>query len=137
MNYLYKIIVLFLMFVFLGCGTDGQDGDTFLRFRAVLEPTEFSIDNPDIPQDFQYDKYYKTSPGIYYFSYIDHNGLEHPQVGEFDYIKIEAAEGTSGSLFKSGQNGADLYIDLILLSSGPVIENYDYFTIASTLNYSP
>tara|TARA_B100000579_G_scaffold341511_1_gene293362 strand:- start:12398 stop:12811 length:414 start_codon:yes stop_codon:yes gene_type:complete len=137
MNYLNSVLLFSFIVIIFGCGTDGSDGDTFLRFRSVLMPTEFSIDNPDIPEDFEYDRYYKVSPGRYYFTYIDHNGLAHPQVGEFDYVDIESSPGSKGSLFRSGEPGADLYKDLILLSSGPVIENFDYYTVVSTLNYSP
>ena len=44
-------------------------------------------------------------------------------------------QGTKGGVFKSASDGEDLYIDLILLSSGPIIETNNYFTIASTLDY--
>ena len=86
--------------------------------------------------NFEYDVYYQTRPGNYPFSYTDHNGVQHPLPGEYGVLEIVADSGTEGALFNSGEDGDDLYIDLILLSTGPVIENYDYFTIASTLNYS-
>jgi hypothetical protein len=134
MNICTKIFLLFFVIIQLGCSS-GQDGDLFLRFRAVLEPMEFIIDNPDIPPYPEYDIYYKTNPGTYDFSYIDHNGTQHPQPGEFGFVKLIADPGSAGGLFKSGQDGQDLYIDLILLSTGPLIENFDYYTIASTLEY--
>ena len=117
------------------CGRDGEDGEVFLRFRSILTPLSFIIDNPDIPEDFQYDVYYKTNPGSYPFTYIDHNNITHPLPGEFGVIDIVADTGQSGSLFKGGEDGDVLYIDLILLSTGPIIENFDYYTIASTLDY--
>ena len=135
MNLFNKIFVFsFIILLSYGCGSDGSDGDVFLRFRAVLEPTNFIIDNPDIPPDFQYDVYYKTKPGNYPFSYVDHNGVQHPLPGEFSFVEIIADSGDSGSLFRGGEDGQDIYVDLILLSTGPIIENYDYYTIASTLN---
>tara|TARA_B100001250_G_C19677726_1_gene734412 strand:- start:413 stop:826 length:414 start_codon:yes stop_codon:yes gene_type:complete len=137
MNYFNSVILFSFIAIFFGCGSDGQHGDVFLRFRSVLTPIEVVINSPDIPQDFEYDQYYKISPGIYYFTYIDYAGFSHPQIGEFDYIEIEASIGESGSLFKAGDDGSDLFVDLILLSSGPVIENFDYYTQPSTLNYSP
>ena len=129
------IVLLFIAIIILGCGSDGKDGDVFLRFRAVLTPTEFVIDNQDIPSDFEYDVYYETGSGSYPFSYIDHNGNSHPQPGEYGVLEIIADSGDEGALFVAGEDGKDLYIDLILLSTGPIIENYDYYTIASTLNY--
>ena len=112
----------------MGCSS-GKDGDLFLRFRAVIEPVEFIIDNPDIPNYPEYDIYYKTNPGSYAFSYVDHNGTQHPQPGEFGFVELNA-DPASGS-----EDGKDLYIDLILLSTGPLIENFDYYTIASTLEF--
>ncbi len=137
MNTFTKLVfLLFSLTIVMGCGSDGNDGDVFLRFRAVLTPTEFVIENPDIPSDFEYDVYYETHPGSYPFSYIDHNGNLHPQPGEYGVLEIIANPGDEGALFSSGADGKDLYIDLILLSTGPIIENYDYYTIASTLNYA-
>ena len=51
-------------------------------------------------------------------------------------VDVFSNSGESASLFHSGEDGEDVYIDLILLSTGAVIENYDMFTIASTLNYA-
>ena len=46
MNFFNKIIVFLLILILnIGCGSDGNDGDVFVRFRAVLEPTNFIIDN--------------------------------------------------------------------------------------------
>lgn len=124
-----KIILNFFIIIqMMGCSS-GKDGDLFLRFRAVIEPVEFIIDNPDIPNYPEYDIYYKTNPGSYNFSYVDHNGTQHPQPGEFGFIEL-VADPASGS-----EDGKDLYIDLILLSTGPLIENFDYYTIASTLEF--
>ena len=122
------ILLLFIIIQMMGCSS-GNDGDLFLRFRAVIEPVEFIIDNPDIPNYPEYDIYYKTNPGSYNFSYVDHNGTQHPQPGEFGFIEL-VADPASGS-----EDGKDLYIDLILLSTGPLIENFDYYTIASTLEF--
>ena len=136
MNNCNKLIVLcFIAMMIIGCGRDGTDGEVFLRFRAVLAPTEFVIDNPDIPEDFEFDVYYETHPGSYPFSYVDHNGNSHPQPGEYGVLEILADPGNDGALFVAGEDGKDLYIDLILLSTGAVIENYEYYTIASTLDY--
>lgn len=122
------ILLLFIIIQMMGCSS-GNDGDLFLRFRAVIEPVEFIIDNPDIPDYPEYDIYYKTNPGSYAFSYVDHNGTQHPQPGEFGFVEL-IADPASGS-----EDGKDLYIDLILLSTGPLIENFDYYTIASTLEF--
>ena len=135
MNVFSKVIVTVLILIIMSCGRDGQDGEVYLRIRAVLEPTNVIIDNPDIPSDFQYDVYYKTNPGTYYFSYVDHNNIQHPLPGEYGFVELVKNEGFKGGLFKSGDDGNDIYVDLILLSTGAVIENYDYLTIASTLDY--
>ena len=115
MNYLRSVLLFSLIAIFFGCGSDGQHGDVFLRFRSVLAPIDFTINSPDIPEDFEYDQYYKISPGIYYFTYIDYAGVSHPQIGEFDYLEIEASIGESGSLFKAGDDGSDLFVDLIVV----------------------
>ena len=136
MNILKKIILFTLiMIINIGCVRDGQDGEIFIRFRAVLTPLSFFIDNPEIPVDVQYDVYYKISPGVYPFTYTDHNNIVHPLAVEFGLIDVISDPGQSGSLLNAGEDGKDLYIDLILLSTGPIIENFNYYTIASTLNY--
>ncbi len=131
-----SIFFVFIVLMIVGCGQDGEDGKVFLRFRSVLTPISFFIDNPDIPADFQYDTYYEIQPGSYAFTYVDHNNVTHPLPGEISFVDITASIGQEGSLFKGGGNGQDLYVDLILLSTGAIIENYDYYTIASTLDYN-
>ena len=125
-------VILFLVLILLSMGcSDGEDGQVFLRIRAILEPDSVRIDNPDIPEDFLYDAYYETTPGTYTYSYIDANDEAHPKPGEFPYIDIVAEPGSESSLFKHGEDGADLYIDFWLLSTGAVIQNFDHMTIAS------
>ena len=82
-----------------------------------------------------FDVYYKTEEGSYPFSYVDHNGVQHPLLGEYSVVNIFSDKGEKGGLFNSGEDGEDVYVDLILLSTGAVIENYDMFTIASSLDY--
>ena len=136
MRVLNKIILgLLILIINTSCGRDGKDGEAYLRFRSILTPLSFHIENPDIPIDFQYDVYYKTHPGSYPFTYTDHNDTIHPRPGEFGVVDIVVDSGESGALFSAGSDGDDIYIDLILLSTGAVIENYDYYTIPSTLNY--
>ena len=141
MNDFRLIITFFLPVFFIGCGTDGADGDVYLRIRAVLEPTNVMISNPDLPSDDNgyfvgdYDVYYQTQPGSYSFTYIDHNGTQHPLVGEFGVVNLFSNSGEESGLFNSGEDGDDVYVDLILLSTGAIIENYDKFTIATSLNY--
>ena len=122
-------------FMFLTSCSTGQAGDVFLRIRAVLEPNSFSINSNDIPSNFEYDVFYEIKPGYYDFEYIDHENIAHPQLGELSVLEATANTGTDGGIFNSASDGEDVYIDLILLSSGPIIETYNYFTIASTLNY--
>ena len=136
MNYLKKtIFFVFILLLNVGCGSDGDDGEIFIRFRSVLTPISFFIDNPEIPMNVEYDVYYKISPGVYPFTYIDHSNVVHPLPGEFGLVEVVSDPGQTGSLFKSGEDGKDLYIDLILLSTGPIIENFEYYTIASSLEY--
>tara|TARA_B110000495_G_scaffold165350_1_gene151131 strand:+ start:289 stop:681 length:393 start_codon:yes stop_codon:yes gene_type:complete len=129
MSSLNKITIISLFLCLnIGCNKE-LDGEVYLRVRAILTPLEFSIDNSDLPDAFQesdYDLFYKTKEGSYPFSYVDHNETLHPQPGEFGVLDI---------VFDPDL-GEDLYIDLILLSQGAVIENNDYFTVASTLNYN-
>jgi len=137
MKNLNPVILLFtLICLSTGC-SDGQDGKVFLRVRALLqEPSEsVSIDNLDIPEDFQYNVYYETKPGTYTYSYVDYNNESHPKPGELPYIDIVAETGSESSLFKHGENGADLYIDFWLLTTGAVIQNFNYRTIASETDF--
>ena len=134
MSALNKFFLTIIMIILTSCSS-GQDGDVFLRLRAVLEPTSFSINSPDIPLDFEYDIFYKIQPGYYEFEYVDHENIQHPQLGEVSVLEVINNQGTKGGVFKSASDGEDLYIDLILLSSGPIIETNNYFTIASTLDY--
>ena len=141
MNLIKRLFVLLLVILSTGCGSDGDDGEVYLRIRAVLEPTNVVIANPDLPSNMdgyfigEFDVYYKTEPGSYSFSYIDHNGTQHPLIGEYGVVNIFSNPGEESGVFNSGEDGEDVYIDLILLSTGAIIENYDMFTIASTLNY--
>ncbi|MAQ47996.1 MAG: hypothetical protein CMD27_03875 [Flavobacteriales bacterium] len=128
-----KILFTLIIITVASCSS-GQDGDVFLRLRAVLEPTNFSINSPDFPLDFEYDAFYQIQPGYYEFEYVDHEGVQHPLLGELSVLEVTSNKGTDGGLFKSASDGEDIYIDLWLLSEGPVIETSNYFTIASTLN---
>ena len=131
----FNTILFVLIIILVSSCSSGKDGDIYLRLRAVLEPTNFSINNPDFPLDFEYDAFYQIQPGYYEFEYIDHEGVQHPQLGELSVLEVTANQGTNGGVFKSAIDGEDIYIDLILLSNGPIIETNNYFTIASTLNY--
>ena len=138
MKILNQFILLGIICTFhLGCGNDGSDGEVFLRIRAVLDETPLSatIDNPDVPSDFAYDIFYKTSPGTYSFIYTDHNGLAHPQAGEYAFVEVIKDIGQEGGIFTDGEDGDNVYIDLWLLSTGAVVENNNYFTIASSADY--
>ena len=141
MNFLKSVFLLGLVITTIGCGNDGNNGEVYLRIRAVLEPTNFFITNSDLPSNIDgyfigdFDVFYKTEAGSYPFSYVDHNGLQHPLLGEYGVVNIFSDLGEEAGLFNSGEDGEDVYIDLILLSTGAIIENYDMFTIASTLNY--
>ena len=138
MKILNQFILLVIMFTFhLGCGNDGSDGEVFLRVRAVLDETPLTatINNPDVPPDFAYDIFYKTSPGTYSFIYTDHNGLAHPQAGEYSFVEVIKDIGQEGGVFTDGEDGDNVYIDLWLLSTGAVIENNNYFTVASSADY--
>lgn len=129
-------LVVFGLFLGLNIGcSDGEDGKVFLRIRALLEepPSSVNIENPDIPEDFQYGVYYQTQPGSYLFSYTDVNNQPHPQGGELQHLDIVAESGKSASLFKHGENGTDLYIDLWLLSTGALVQNFDYYTVPDEL----
>jgi len=136
MNIFNKLILFTLLITLtVGCA-DGEDGKVFLRIRALLEAepvSNVSIDNPDIPEDFTYHVYYETQPGNYEFEYVDHNGDHHPQGGEFAKLDIVAEPGSSASIFKQGEDGQDVYIDLWLLSTGAVIEVFDYLTVPDEL----
>ena len=107
-----KKLLLFILFIFLfGCEKE-LENKIYLSVKTVLTPTNVFIDCPNIPIDFQYDIYYEISPGKYPFTYTDHNNVTHPLIGEEYEIKA----------FNYGEG--DLHIDLILLSTGAIIENY-------------
>ena len=129
-----KILLLGFIITLGGC-KDGNDGKAFLRIRTIIEPTSVTIYNPDIPSDFNYDVYYETQPGSYQFEYIDHNNNYHPLPGELNVIDIVVAPGQSSSFLNSGEDGRNVYIDLILLSTGALVETFDILTIPSELNY--
>jgi len=143
MNIFKKIILFgFILNFTIGCGTDGEDGEVFLRIRAVLDEMPASVDLTEIPgfdfedpAEFAYDMFYKTVPGSYPFSYYDHNGEYHPKVGEYGFVDIVKDLGQKGGVFRDGEDGDDVYIDLWLLSTGPAIENNKFFTVASTANF--
>ena len=129
-----KILLLCFIITLGGC-KDGNDGKAFLRIRTIIEPTSVTIYNPDIPSDFNYDVYYETQPGSYQFEYIDHNNNYHPMSGELSVIDIVVAPGQSSSFLNSGEDGRNVYIDLILLSTGALVETFDILTIPSELNF--
>ena len=60
MRVLNKIVLgLLILIINTSCGRDGKDGEIFLRFRSILTPLNFHIENPDIPgvkllQQFQW-----------------------------------------------------------------------------------
>ena len=130
----FNIFIPLLVILFASACSSGSDGDIFLRVRAVLEPSSFNINCSDFPENFEYDVFYNIPPGYYSFDYVDYNGTQHPQLGELSVLEVFSNSGSKGGLFKPGENGEDVYVDLILLSSGPIIETNSYFTIASTIS---
>ena len=108
--------VIFLLFILIissiGCTKD-HEGKVYLKIRSILTPTNVFIDCPDIPIDFQYDIYYEINPGVYPFMYTDHNNIVHPLIGEIKEINAIPYDLEE-----------DLHIDLILLSTGAIIEDY-------------
>ena len=57
MSTFFKMFFAVIIMSLTSCSS-GQDGDIFLRIRAVLEPNSFSINSPDVPSDFEYDVFY-------------------------------------------------------------------------------
>ena len=129
-----NILIPLLVILFTSACSSGSDGDIFLRVRAVLEPSSFNINCPEFPENFEYDVFYNIPEGYYSFDYVDYNGTQHPQLGELSVLEVFSNSGAKGGLFKSSENGEDVYVDLILLSSGPIVETNSYFTIASTIS---
>jgi len=111
MNTINKFILLVLIIFSTGCTT--EEGRVFLKFKSILTPTNVFIDCLDIPTDFQYDVYYEINPGIYPFTYTDHNNVIHPLIGEIKEVNAIPYDSEE-----------DLHIDLILLSTGAIIENF-------------
>ena len=111
-----KLLFILFLITAIGCEKEEPETTIYLSIKAVLTPTNVFIDCPDIPVDFQYDVYYEVNPGIYPFTYTDHNNVTHPLIGE-EY-EVKALN------YSLNGYGRILYIDLYLLSTGAVIENY-------------
>ena len=122
---LLNLILLISIIMLTNCGKDGKDGDVYISVVKDFNVFNYSDNNPDTPLDPSPNRYYKTSPGTYTFSYdYSVSGNTYSYTGE--YI-LEANKGEEGGFLHDGKDGADKYYELDLDGNGnPTISSFDY-----------
>ena len=107
------IILLFILGLMIGCGTDGKDGKAYLRITWDWYVDTFEDNNPDTPYIVNENTNYETDPGSYFYEYHCSDGL-----GNYWYYTgtytITIEEGEEGGLFTDGEDGDDNYFTLNL-----------------------
>lgn len=116
MKKLALIIILVSMFLFIGCGRDGKDGEAYLSFTWAWEVDTYTDDNPAIPYVIVEKTEYQVNIGTYSYSCNCSDGAGEYWGYEGTY-KITIHEGKSGGFITDGDNGKDNHYKLSLFDS--------------------
>ena len=104
---------LLLIGLLVSVGCKGKDGKSYQAYYWASTPQYFSDSNPSTPSTVYSGSYYRTDSGTYYLGYIAWNGSAY-----YGYYTITRNEG------KTLQDGDDLWFEIDLLSTGPVLYKY-------------
>ncbi len=99
----------------MGCGQPGADGDAYIAYSWAVGPITIATNDPAFAgQSYIYNgEFRQTSPGVYDFQYIAWDDSEW-----WGWYEIYVNPGEDGGAFGGGDDGADLYFEVLCLSTG-------------------
>ncbi len=110
------IAVAFIAAALTGCGQPGADGDAYIAYSWAVGPITIATNDPAFAgASYIYNgEFRRTSPGVYDFEYVAWDNSEW-----WGWYEIYVNPGEDGGAFGAGDDGADLYFELLCLSTGP------------------
>ncbi len=118
---IWILFLISLLFLFLiSCGP-GEDGDAYITISWMFDPFTYWTDDPAIPYIFYNGEYYLASLGTYNFQYQSWDSSI--LTGQYT---IYINEGLPGTLFSEGEDGSDIYFELLWLSIGTSFYAWDF-----------
>lgn len=109
------------LFLLIGCGQNGEDGDAYISFTWNTTPEWYYDDNPSVPSTIHKNRDYNTEAGKYEFSYKIYDSHANGYWTYSGNYKITINQGKKGSFLVDGDDGADKYFALYLGVNGPEI----------------
>ncbi|MFP4432680.1 MAG: hypothetical protein ACLFPV_15625 [Spirochaetaceae bacterium] len=100
----------------VGCGQPGADGDAYIAYSWAVGPITIDTNDPAFAgASYIYNgEFRQTSPGVYDFEYTAWDDSEW-----WGWYEIYVNSGEDGKPFGAGEDGTDLYFELLCLSTGP------------------
>ena len=110
------IAVIFAAAALTGCGQPGADGEAYTAYSWVYGPITIATNDPAFAglSTVYNGEFRKTSPGVYDFEYIAWDDSYW-----WGWYEIYVNPGEDGGLFGPGEDGTDLYFEVVCLSTGP------------------
>lgn len=125
----FIIAVVVTVAAVVGCGQPGADGDAYIAYSWAVGPITIASNDPAFAgASYVYNgEFLKTSPGVYDFEYIAWDSSYW-----WGWYEIYVNPGEDGGMFGAGEDGSDLYFELLCLSTGPSF--YVWSSSASALS---
>lgn len=115
MKKLLVTLMIAVVTLIAGCGSDGNDGNAYVAYDWTYEPYEIIDTNPSTPSVVYAASYFQSQPGTYYFSY------ENYYSSWTGVYTVTINKGEDGSFIADGDDGNDKYFDIFLSTSGPTL----------------
>jgi hypothetical protein len=98
-----------------GCGQPGADGDAYIAYSWAVGPITIATNDPAFAgASYIYNgEFRQTSPGVYDFEYTAWDDSYW-----WGWYEIYVNPGEDGGAFGAGDDGADLYFEVLCLSTG-------------------
>jgi len=106
-----------LVFLFIGCGQDGEDGDAYLSFSWDWYIDSYTDNNPNVPSIINEYQDYIVRPGTYSFEYNCSDGMGN-YWGYDGWYAIEINRGEQADFMTDGADGEDNHYRLDLTGNG-------------------
>lgn len=129
---LSAFLLFAILFTSTSCtvGSDGRPGLAYIAFKwEVAKPEYIDCGTPAVPPNFNYDTYYRITPG-WYTAYYEGKVWTGQAYGtyawEMDY-EIWINEGQRGGWGYNGKDGMNTYLDFVCSPHGPYLLRHESY----------